>query len=133
MAAEGQALLERALKTLDDTVTEKDRRLADALSAWGFIDWSRGDIPAAADKFGEALKVRQRSLGEQHWQTGESYYDVATAVHAQGRLDEARPFYETALAIYEVWSVKTISAPSSPSVVMTPMSFRTPGPPPDPP
>jgi tetratricopeptide (TPR) repeat protein len=98
---EAQAAVDRALQTLDDSVAEKDRRKAQALSVSGYIDWTLGNDAEAGDHFREALELNRRTLGEEHWKTAESHYDLATSIHVQGNLDEARPFYERALAIYE--------------------------------
>jgi tetratricopeptide (TPR) repeat protein len=62
---------------------------------------------AQAQMLGErALAIREKVLGPEHPDTGESLNDLGFAIEMQGRLVEARPYYERALAINE----KTLGA-----------------------
>jgi tetratricopeptide (TPR) repeat protein len=49
----------------------------------------------------QAIRIRERSLGASHAETGDAVNNLAWAYHEQGKDDEARPLFERALKIFE--------------------------------
>ena len=61
--------------------------------------------------FLQAIRIRERSLGASHAETGDAVNNLAWTYHEQGKDDEARPLFERALRIFE-----QSRGPSDPSV-----------------
>ena len=62
---------------------------------------AQGDFGAARPLFERALAIREKALGPDHPETGQSLHNLAVLLQAQGDFAAARPLHEWALAIRE--------------------------------
>src|SRR3954463_1662074 len=53
----------------------------------------------------KTIEIRQKSLGPSHPETGDALNNLAWTYHEQGKDDEARPLFERALRIFELFRV----------------------------
>src|SRR5215470_19188911 len=51
--------------------------------------YHQGEFAQAEENYHQALILFRTALGEEHIETAQSYTDVATCVHAQGRYERA--------------------------------------------
>ena len=58
-----------------------------------------GDTAAGLEHLARALEARRRLLGDRHLDVAESHYNLAIALRAAGRRDDARAHHEQALAL----------------------------------
>ena len=56
----------------------------------------------AEPPFRKAIALRERSLRALHPDTGDALMNLASALFQQGKIDEATPFFERALRIFEM-------------------------------
>lgn len=71
--------------------------------------YERGRIAEADPLLHQALEIRKRVLGIEHFDTTVSLNDVALLYHAQGKYEQAEPFYLSALQVR-----KTLRGPDHP-------------------
>jgi eukaryotic-like serine/threonine-protein kinase len=74
---------------------------ASALSDLGFVKLSMGDHAEALKLFQQALKIREKVLGPDHYEVAVSLDSVGSAFWYMERYHDARPYYEKALEIRE--------------------------------
>ena len=72
--ARGLSAFDRALALYRSAPKRDDRRIAVALQNRGLLLNDDGDLSAAHASFAEALAINRRVLGEQHLDTGQSWY-----------------------------------------------------------
>jgi tetratricopeptide (TPR) repeat protein len=60
-----------------------------------------GQIEAARPYFEQAMQIRERTLGQQHPDTAQSYWWLGVLAEGEGQLAEARTLYAQALAVYQ--------------------------------
>ncbi|WP_276601135.1 tetratricopeptide repeat protein [Nannocystis sp. ILAH1] len=75
---------QRNLAGLRALYGENHARVAATLNAIGQIHYGRGDHRAALDHYRQALDIRVRVLGSEHWQTVSSRFNCGTALRELG-------------------------------------------------
>ena len=73
--------------------------LAEALSQYGNVELSVGDVAAATTAWEELLALREKRFGAMHVDVGESHADLSRAYRRAGRLDEAERHIRATLAV----------------------------------
>jgi tetratricopeptide (TPR) repeat protein len=79
----------------------RDLQAAKLCNELGWHLWHIGDYEDGRPYFEQALRVRQKILGEDHPDTAHSYNSLGYLLRSQGKLGEAGPCFEQALAIRE--------------------------------
>ena len=97
--ARGLAAFDRALALYRSAPKKDWRRIAVALESRGLLLNDDGDLAAAQAPLAEALAINRRVLGEQHLDTGQSWYALALNDFSAGRLAAARAEVDHALVI----------------------------------
>jgi tetratricopeptide (TPR) repeat protein len=75
--------------------------LAAALHYLGNLAWTRGDFAEAERTYQRVLEIRERYLGPEHTEVGDSLQSLAVALILQDREREALPYYARAREIFE--------------------------------
>ncbi len=84
----------RLTRTLND-----ENALAEALSQYGNVQLSVGDVSAATRAWEELLALREKRYGPMHVDVAESHADLSRAYRRAGRLDDAERHIRAALAV----------------------------------
>jgi tetratricopeptide (TPR) repeat protein len=95
----GLAAVNLALALYRSMPNKDDRRIAVALNSRGLLLNDDGDLDAARTSLAEALEINRRVLGEQHLDTGQSWYALALNDFSAGRLSAATAEIDNALTI----------------------------------
>jgi tetratricopeptide (TPR) repeat protein len=95
----GLAAFDRALALYRSAPTKDERRIATVLQNRGLLLNDDGQLVAAAASLSEALAINRRVLGEQHLETGQSWYAKALNDFSAGHLAGAMSEVDQALQI----------------------------------
>lgn len=104
---------QRNLAGLRARLGEDDAKVAATLNAIGQVHFTRSDHRAALDHYRQALEIRQRVLGLDHWQTATSRFNCGTAARELGE-PTARADMESAAA-----DLERLLGPGHPHVLAT--------------
>ena len=96
--SEAQSVLERAVRTCEQSLGPDHPDTIASLTSLGFLIRTQGDLAGARPYFERAVTASDRALG-QHPQTATCLEFLGSLMRAQGDLTGARPHIERALAI----------------------------------
>jgi tetratricopeptide (TPR) repeat protein len=74
----------RNLDGLRASLGSEHPRVAGTLNAIGQVHYGQGNYKAALEHYHQALEIRQRTLGPDHWQTATSRFNCGTAMRELG-------------------------------------------------
>jgi eukaryotic-like serine/threonine-protein kinase len=89
--------LDRAASRITGKFTQQPLVEAAIRQTIGRVYEELGVFPEAERQFQHALDLRRRTLGEQHYETLQSSYSLATAYEFEGRYAEAEPVLKKTL------------------------------------
>ncbi len=99
--AEAEERLRASQAMLGELFGADSQERTSGMSALGQLLLARGEFVEAEEVLREAHDTNRRVLGHEHAQVGISARDLSSLLARMGRYDEALPFAEQALAIYE--------------------------------